>query len=244
MAGRGSRHRRWLLWTLIPIVVVVVASFVWRDEIERQLFKSKHSENNLRNIGLAITHFAVDEKNYPGDIFDPKGKPLLIWRVTILPYMNRDGLYERFKIDEPWDSEHNKGLLKEMPEVFVSPFSDLTDEGKTVYLRPVGRGFVFDQHKSKGLRDLSDGASYTIIALEATDACAVPWTKPEDLTVDLDSPLAGLGVESRESFAVVFADGRVIQLKTNTKPDVWFQLMIGDHRVSSPVVLDDRDFAN
>ena len=43
------------------------------------------------------------------------GKPLLSWRVAILPYLEEDGLYQSFKLDEPWDSPHNKPLLERMP---------------------------------------------------------------------------------------------------------------------------------
>ena len=34
---------------------------------------------------------------------DPTGKPLLSWRVAVLPYLDLDLLHAQFKLDEPWD---------------------------------------------------------------------------------------------------------------------------------------------
>ena len=52
---------------------------------------------------------------------DENGKPLLSWRVAILPYLGHQELYNKFNLDEPWDSAHNKALLKEMPPVYSCP---------------------------------------------------------------------------------------------------------------------------
>ncbi len=50
----------------------------------------------------------------------------LSWRVHLLPFMNQQRLYTQFKLNEPWDSEHNKQLLLQMPSVFGA-----NQEGKT-----------------------------------------------------------------------------------------------------------------
>jgi hypothetical protein len=44
--------------------------------------------------------------------------PLLSWRVAILPDLGFDALYRRFRLNEPWDSPHNKALLGEMPGIY------------------------------------------------------------------------------------------------------------------------------
>ncbi len=51
-------------------------------------------------------------------ILDKNGKPLLSWRVALLPYIEQDALYRQFKLDEPWDSEHNKKLIAQMPKIY------------------------------------------------------------------------------------------------------------------------------
>jgi hypothetical protein len=43
--------------------------------------------------------------------------------VALLPYFEGgDVLYKQFKLNEPWDSEHNLGLLAKMPDVFTVGF--------------------------------------------------------------------------------------------------------------------------
>jgi hypothetical protein len=68
----------------------------------------------------------------PTDIVDKNGKVLLSWRVLLLPYLEEGALYKQLKLDEPWDSKHNKKLLEKMPKVFASPRVTLKRKGLTV----------------------------------------------------------------------------------------------------------------
>ena len=43
-----------------------------------------------------------------------------------------------------------------------------------------------------GFKDVTDGTSNTIMIVEANDAAAVEWTKPDDLKVDPKDPFKGL----------------------------------------------------
>ena len=43
----------------------------------------------------------------------------LTWRVAILPDLGQKALYDKFHLDEPWDSEHNLTLLDQMPDVYA-----------------------------------------------------------------------------------------------------------------------------
>ena len=74
----------------------------------------------LLKIGLALHEHHDTLSSCPkAAISDKDGRPGLSWRVAILPYLGQKSLYEKFKLDEPWDSPHNKPLLAEMPEVFA-----------------------------------------------------------------------------------------------------------------------------
>jgi hypothetical protein len=141
--------------------------------------------------------------------FDKKGRPLLSWRVHILPYIGQEKLYREFHLDEPWDSEHNKTLISRMPKIYYGPNLELNRQGKTIYLAPVGKDLVFTG-ETEGRRypvDFLDGTSNTILLVEADDAHAVIWTKPEDLRVDRLRPHQGLGGHIEGRFAVSLADG-------------------------------------
>ena len=40
--------------------------------------------------------------------------------MAILPYIEEGQLYQQFKLDEPWDSPHNKKLIALMPKIYAT----------------------------------------------------------------------------------------------------------------------------
>ncbi|MCA9151996.1 MAG: DUF1559 domain-containing protein, partial [Planctomycetales bacterium] len=93
--------------------------------------------NNLKQLGVALMSYESARGRYPTSaIYTPEGKPGLSWRVALLPYLEEQGLYRQFHLNEPWDSPHNRELARQMPAVFKSPGSDL-DDGYTNYLAVV-----------------------------------------------------------------------------------------------------------
>ena len=88
-----------------PLMAAIAAA---RGNAQRQM-----SMNNLKQIGLAMHNYHDVNKRFPPAAnLDAAGKPLLSWRVHILPYLEQEALYKQFKLDEPWDSEHNKKLAE------------------------------------------------------------------------------------------------------------------------------------
>lgn len=170
-------------------------------------------ENRLRQLVLAMINSADAAKSQmpAAANFDKQGKPLLSWRVHLLPFLGQEKLYKEFHLDEPWDSPHNKKLMVRMPAVYQGPSRKLNDEGKTIFLIPVGKEVAFTGGPERRLfpKDFTDGTSNTILIVEADDAHAVPWTKPEDLKINLDNPQHGLGGHFPELFLVAMADGSV-----------------------------------
>ena len=69
-------------------------------------------------------------------------------------------------------------------------------------------------------RDITDGTS-TRSCFEAPEAKAVQWTKPDDISINADSPLNGLLDNTRQGFNVVLADGAVRFLSNQIDPEIW-----------------------
>ena len=102
--------------------------------------------NNLKMIALAMHNYHSSKKSFPPAYNQgPDGKPLLSWRVHILPYLDQQqALYDEFHLDEPWDSPHNKALIAKMPAVYACPsVPGLAESGKTTYLGPRGEKTIF-----------------------------------------------------------------------------------------------------
>jgi hypothetical protein len=174
--------------------------------------------NNLKQIGLALHNYHDTHKTFPASAnYDKDGKALLSWRVHVLPYIEQLDLYQQFKLDEPWDSAHNKKLIAKMPKIYRSPHSKVVDRTKTTYVVPYGKETIFFGAKGTDIRDITDGTSNTIMVVEAADDHAVIWTKPDDLPFDPKQPGKGLLSKERPVFFAAFADGsvRAISAKNN-----------------------------
>jgi hypothetical protein len=147
-----------------------------------------------------------------------EGRPLLSWRVHILPYIEQKTLYDQFHLDEPWDSPHNKALIDRMPETYRGP--GVSGEGMTAYLVPQGEATAFSGSKAVGFKDVRDGTSNTIMVVEALPSNAVVWTKPDDWNVDEGVDPAFLIRERPAGFIAAFIDGSVRTFRKAINPEV------------------------
>jgi hypothetical protein len=176
--------------------------------------------NNLKQIGIGLHSYHADLAKFPAVAnFDKNNKPLLSWRVHILPYIEQQALYKEFHLDEPWDSAHNKKLIPRMPAIFSCP-ENRVQRGQTTYLAPVSKETVFTgDSKAQRLPDILDGTSNTVFVVDANDKHAVPWTKPEDLLYDDNNPWNGLVGHHGEACVALFVDGAVHVLNPKLNPE-------------------------
>lgn len=176
--------------------------------------------NNLRQIGLAIhNHHDVHRKFPVADNpkwFNADGQPHLSWRVHVLPFLGQVPLYQKFRLDEPWDSPNNMALLDQMPEVYKVP--GVEKAAHTSVMTFAGPGSAFPDGKGPSMPEIRDGSSKTIAIVQAGPDKAVPWTKPIDLQVNTDDPFAPLG-EIGSSFNALMFDGAVRSVSSKIEPD-------------------------
>ena len=81
----------------------------------------KASAKNLKQIGIAYHSYVDTYGRCPDNILDGDNKPILSWRVVLLPYLEEEKLFKEFKLDEPWDSKTNKPLIEKLPKVYKKP---------------------------------------------------------------------------------------------------------------------------
>lgn len=149
-----------------------------------QLLPRPKSETNLENLAIALHSYEAVHRRIPARVVkDKSDRPLLSWRVLLLPYIGEEELYSQFHLDEPWDSEHNKKLLPRMPSIYGNPQAELP-RGYTSYLAPHGMTERKDQTawdiEPLMMRQITDGLANTAAIVEVQPQSAVPWTKPED----------------------------------------------------------------
>ncbi len=160
-------------------------------------------------------HYSTHKQFPDRAIRDKNGKPLLSWRVAILPYIEENSLYKEFHLDEPWDSQHNRQLIDRMPDVYRSPDTGSRQSGRTRYLAASGRALMFPPDRGVKIKEITDGTSKTIMVVEADPDHSVIWTKPDDLEVDLENPRRGL-FNGSLPLNICFADGAARSIRNES----------------------------
>ena len=191
----------------------------------RQDAGSQLSANNMKQIGLAFHNFASVANSFPPQaLADKNGNRLLSWRVLLLPYIDQSDLYNKFHLDEPWDSAHNKALIDKMPNVYVSPVAGEgkpLKKGHTRYVSPITKNSALGTPgEAMFFQHVLDGTSNTIWLVEAAPEHSVIWTKPEDMEIDSADPLAKIISEGTKQFTAGFLDGSVRSISTKTTKDI------------------------
>ena len=189
--------------------------------------------NQIRQLTIAMHNYHDAYDALPARFSkSDDGKPLLSWRVHILPFIEGGELYQEFHLDEPWDSEHNRTLIERMPDAFRHPKLEI-DVGKTVYLVPATNGVMrapedsVDEKKfptGMKLQGIIDGTSNTALMLIGNAENAVTWTQPDDFQWEaLEDPVNGLYDGWGDGLHVGLADGSVYFVKGS-----WLRIVFGN----------------
>lgn len=191
---------------------IVVGLLVPAVQKVREAASRTHSMNNMKMLGLALHNYhSVYGRFPPAFVVDKTGKPLYSWRVLILPYIEQDAIYKKWKMDEAWDSPNNKPLSDLAIQVLNDPAREASN--KTPYRVFYGNGAMFDagkpgpQANGTRLQDVTDGTSNTFMVVDAREE--VPWAAPQELPFDPKKPLPPLGAPGRALFLALMGDGSV-----------------------------------
>ncbi len=177
--------------------------------------------NDLKMIGLGLRNYESVYDSFPpaktfAKHFDKNGQPYLSWRVHILPYIEQEELYNQFRLDEPWDSEHNRTLLDQMPDLFQTT----AGATETTLMAVVGQGTAYEGRAGLSSQDITDNSANTAIVVDAGLDKSVPWTKPQDLPFDTEDPIRVFGTSDLGgTFLTLMVNGSVKPISYDTAPE-------------------------
>jgi hypothetical protein len=227
--------------TLLCLPILGVGMLLPATQKVREAANRMKSQNNLKQIALAFHNYHdVYGRFPPAVVYSQDGRPLYSWRVLLLPYLEQDALYRQFKLDEPWDSPHNRPLSQMILQVYQDPSMHMPP-GHTSYLAIRGKGSLFESNPQNGLEpmretkgafaakpqlkmaDVVDGLSNTIMVVEAGKT--VPWAAPDDLEYEQNGPLPQFATHRAGGFNAALGDGSV-RVIMRTTPDPTLRAII------------------
>lgn len=137
---------------------------------------------NANHLMGAIQRYHSDHGHFPPPyVADEQGRPLYSWRVLLLPYLGETALYSQFRLNEPWDSSHNRPLVP-TSSIFTSPHR-WNEKSSAHYLAVVGEPTVWDPLRTTSLDEITDPADETLVLVEAGDE-KIHWSEPRDLSLE------------------------------------------------------------
>ncbi|MEO1496528.1 MAG: DUF1559 domain-containing protein [Planctomycetota bacterium] len=233
------------------VIGVLVALLLPAVQAAREAARRNTSLYNVKQLCLALSNYHDVNSHFPPfAITSADGRPLLSWRVAMLPYVGEQALYDRFALDEPWDSPTNLPLVSQMPEFFLDPSGQLVAaSGKTHYLGVVGEDAFFAADlQPRRFATLRDGTATTIAIVQVDDENAVEWTKPADYRADklndnpfgaqppAGNPFERIGSLHPGVFLTGWADGHAAAVRTDTDPETFraYLTVNGGERVEAP----------
>jgi hypothetical protein len=173
----------------------------------REAAATNVGSNHLTQMALAMHGHNDANGHLPVSSPNNKSERIqLSWRVQILPYIEQSELFWKFKLDEPWDSPHNKKLIELMPKIYECPRA-AAPPGQTYYKVFSGGGAIFGPGKKSSINFIPDGTANTILIVEGGEP--VIWTKPDDIEFDPAKPVPNLGLPGIRQINVAMANGSI-----------------------------------
>lgn len=220
-------------YELDSLISVPIAALFAQASIEvLEMFRLSNdrfgSQYKLREINEAIQKYVKERGTFPlREIQSDDGESLLSWRVALLPYLGYESLYNKFHLNEPWNSPHNSTLLKEMPSIYRNANEDLAS-GYTTFVAPYGatdekRKTVWDI-VPRNLMEVPEEEQESLLLVEVISEAGVPWSSPDDFNVSLQD-LRSVLRDPPEGNGVVFLNGNTDYISNAISTVVLLELL-------------------
>ena len=196
-----SRERR-KRGCCLGVAVAILGFLVWASffiQPAKESARQTQCRNNIKQIGIALHSYHDYFKCLPpAYTVDENGKPLHSWRVVLLPFLEQQELYDKIRLDEPWDSEYNKQFHSRMPMAFSCPTVPQKKHKLTMtsYMRIVGPNTTTTGADSVAIKDIGRPLEEIVTLVEVYPT--VNWMEP----IDISPEQFAAGIDSKKKQGV------------------------------------------
>ncbi|MCU0963339.1 MAG: DUF1559 domain-containing protein [Pirellulaceae bacterium] len=194
------------------------------DAIQEAVHRCECAEN-MKRIAVAMLLYERDHGTLPPPwTVSADGTRLHSWRTLLLPYLGQQELYGKIRLDEPWDSEHNRTLHEAAVACYQCPSAEL-GPGRTTYAVVVGPQTAFNSSgQGRSLNAFGPQSGNMIVVVERrADVC---WMDPagdanfEEARAGVNVSAAGIGSQ-HPGGAQVGLRSAAVQYLPSQSSDKW-----------------------
>jgi hypothetical protein len=172
----------------------------------REAAARTQSANNMKQIALGIHNYESTYKRLPSPkMLNPQNNQgvNLSWRVSILPYIEQNALYNQFDPNSAWNSPRNSAASNMAIMVYQDPMLPPGAMNSTPYQYFTGPGTLWPDNGPRGFAQIKDGLSNTFMFGQS--ATGVPWAEGKDMVIQPGQPLP----LPKDRCNIAFADATV-----------------------------------
>ena len=223
---RLDRNNLLLVFLFVGTTTLFLFGLFLPLSCQQKIGISASDSNYLRQIGIALYNYHEHYGSLPPPyVTDAAGKPLYSWRVLILPYLDRNDIYQAFHLDEPWNSPHNQRLSNLKIKVLQQNTETHSAPSITNIVVVRGPGTLFPRQGKVRHKDVTDGIGNTIMLVSLANS-DIHWAEPRDLDIETmsfqinDPNKPSISRTGYDGANVGFADCHIQWVSDDTPPEV------------------------
>ncbi|MDA0834319.1 MAG: DUF1559 domain-containing protein [Planctomycetota bacterium] len=209
-----------LAFVLISSSLLAVMAYLSSDTMQHR----QKSGKKFGQIARALQQYHERFDAFPpAYVSGPDGLPWHSWRVLILPYLGQNEVYEKYRFDEPWNSEANLRIANEERNPFSIPVENMI-HSRAQYIAVVGEQTMWLNTESIRKSNIQNPLNEVVQLAESYNS-DILWTEPRDINFGdakkwpADVRLPGISGQVGPPY-FAFADGSVdvLYLRNMKKP--------------------------
>ena len=151
---------------------------------EQFLAKRMNSDGRFAQLALALHNYYEVHGHFPPLTWSSQEKgPKHSWRVALLPFTEQQSFFDPYDSSEPWNSEQNLKLSRELtggvPGWLTSPFAEDCTKGATNYVAVNSATKKWPRGRTYARRHMVVRGSDSFIIVEIPES-EIHWMEPRD----------------------------------------------------------------